>query len=184
MEFIIVLFFVFALFVFIFGMAITKKERQASEQPQNKDLFARASKAAKGFKIATIISESLPLILLIPFLFDEPTHSTGDDLLRFFIFLSIIILFLSWTCFLSYNYLFFTSSDTRAFYILLTPFIPIFIIGTLIILVGGGFIGIFLMLPYIIILAVMANFLNIKRKRFYKAIADSECELIQEQSES
>ena len=167
MEFIIIIFFVFALFVFIFGIAITKKERQASELQQNKDLFARACKAAKGFKIATIISESLPLILLIPFLFDEPTHSTGDDLLRFFIFLSIIILFLSWTCFLSYNYLFFTSSDTKAFYILLTPFIPIFIIGSFIILVGGGFIGILLMLPYVIILAVMAKILSKKRKRFY-----------------
>ena len=166
MEFIIVLFFVFALFVFIFGMAITKKERQASEQPQNKDLFARASKAAKGFKIATIISESLPLILLIPFLFDEPTHSTGDDLLVFFIFLSIVILILSGTCIFSYNYLFFTSSDTKAFYILLTPFIPIFIIGALIILVGGGFIGIFLMLPYVITLAVMAKILYSKRQQF------------------
>ena len=167
MEFLIVVFFIFALSILPFGRAITKKERQASEQPQNKDLFARACKAAKGFKIATIISESLPLILLIPFLFDEPTHSTGDDLLRFFIFLSIIILFLSWTCFLSYNYLFFTSSDTKAFYILLTPFIPIFIIGSFIILVGGGFIGILLMLPYVIILAVMAKILSKKRKRFY-----------------
>ena len=137
MEFLIVVFFIFALSILPFGRAITKKERQASEQPQNKDLFARACKAAKGFKIATIISESLPLILLIPFLFDEPTHSTGDDLLRFFIFLSIIILFLSWTCFLSYNYLFFTSSDTKAFYILLTPFIPIFIIGSFIITYGS-----------------------------------------------
>ena len=167
MEFLIVVFFIFALSILPFGRAITKKERQASEQPQNKDLFARACKAAKGFKIATIISESLPLILLIPFLFDEPTHSTGDDLLRFFIFLSIIILFLSWTCFLSYNYLFFTSNDMKAFYILLTPFIPIFIIGSFIILVGGGFLGIVLMLPYVIILAVMAKILSKKRKRFY-----------------
>ena len=166
MEFLIVVFFIFALSILPFGRAITKKERQASEQPQNKDLFARACKAAKGFKIATIISASIPLLLLIPFLFDEPTHSTGDDLLIFFIFLSIIILFLSGTCILSYNYLFFTSSDTKAFYILLTPFIPIFIIGSFIILVGGGFLGIFLMLPYVIILAVIARILYFKRKQF------------------
>ena len=87
MEFIIfVLLFVLALFVFIFGGALTKKERQASELPQNKDLFTQACKAAKGFKTATIISSSIPLLLLIPFLFDELTHSTGDDLLIFFIF--------------------------------------------------------------------------------------------------
>lgn len=167
MEFIIIIFFVFALFVFIFGIAITKKERQASELQQNKDLFARACKAAKGFKIATIISESLPLILLIPFLFDEPTHSSGDDLLKFFIVLSMIMLILPITSVFSYNHLFFTSSETKAFYILLTPFIPIFIIGSFIILVGGGFIGILLMLPYVIILAVMAKILSKKRKRFY-----------------
>ena len=69
-------------------------------------------------------------------------------------------------CIPSYNYLFFTSSDTKAFYILLTPFIPIFIIGSFIILVGGGFLGIFLMLPYVIILAVMAYILYFKRKQF------------------
>ena len=174
MEFIIfVLLFVLVLFVFIFGGALTKKERQASELPQNKDLFTQACKAAKGFKIATIISSSLPLLLLIQFLFDEPTHSTGDDLLIFFIFLSIIILFLSGTCVLSYNYLFFTSSNTKAFYILLTPFIPIFIIGSFIILVGGGFLGVVLMLPYVIILAVMGSFLYFKRQKFHAKQSES-----------
>ena len=164
---ILVLLFIFILPIITFvHTLITKKERQTLELPQNKDLFTQASKAAKGFKIATIIFSSLPLLLLIPFLFDEPTHSTGDDLLIFFIFLSIIILFLSGTCILSYNYLFFTSSDTKAFYILLIPFIPIFIIGSFIILVGGGFIGVFLMLPYVIILAVMAGILNFKRLQF------------------
>ena len=167
MEFLIVVFFIFALSILPFGRAITKKERQASEQPQNKDLFARACKAAKGFKIATIISASIPLLLLIPFLFDEPTHSSGDDLLKFFIVLSMIMLILPITSVFSYNYLFFTSSGTKAFYILLTPFIPIFIISSFIILVGGGFIGILLMLPYVIILAVMAKILSKKRKRFY-----------------
>jgi hypothetical protein len=73
---------------------------------------------------------------------------------------------LSGTCILSYKYLFFTSSDTKAFYILLTPFIPIFIIGSFIILVGGGFLGIFLMLPYVITLAVMAKILYFKRQQF------------------
>jgi hypothetical protein len=170
MEIIIIaLLFFFAMSIITFGLAwlITKKERQASEQPQNKDLFARACKAAKGFKIATIISASIPLLLLIPFLFDEPTHSSGDDLLKFFIVLSMIMLILPITSVFSYNHLFFTSSETKAFYILLTPFIPIFIIGSFIILVGGGFIGILLMLPYVIILAVMAKILSKKRKRFY-----------------
>ena len=168
MEFIIfVLLFVLALFVFIFGRAITKKERQASELPQNKDLFTQACKAAKGFKIATIISSSLPLLLLIPFLFDEPTHSTGDDLLIFFIFLSIDIIIPSLCCISSYNYLFSTADNTKVFYILFTPFIPIFLIGIFLTLVGGGFIGVFLIIPYVIILAVMAKILYFKRKRFY-----------------
>ena len=53
------------------------------EEPM--EFIIQASNAAKGFKIATTISASIPLLLLIPFIFDEPTHSSGDDLLRFFI---------------------------------------------------------------------------------------------------
>ena len=157
------------MFIITFGLAwfITKKERQASEQPQNKDLFARACKAAKGFKIAANTSVSLPLLLLFPFLFDKPTHSSADDLLVFFIFLSIEILISSLCCIPSYNYLFCSASNTKAFYILFIPFIPIFFIGTFLTLVGGGFIGILLMLPYVITLAVMAKILYFKRKRFY-----------------
>ena len=158
----------FTMFIITFGLAwfITKKERQAFKLPQNKDLFTQACKAAKGFKIATIISSSLPLLLLIPFLFDEPTHSTGDDLLVFFIFLSIGILIPALCCIPSYNYLFSTDNNTKVFYILSTPFIPIFLIGIFLTLVGGGFIGVFLIIPYVIILAVIARILYFKRKRF------------------
>ena len=89
MEFIIIaLLFFFIMFIITFGLAwlITKKERQTFELEQNKDLFTQASKAAKRFKIATIVSSSIPLLLLFPFLFDKPTHSSADDLLVFFIF--------------------------------------------------------------------------------------------------
>lgn len=155
--------------IITFGLAwlITKKERQTFKLEQNQNLLVQFQKAAKGFKIATIISSSLPLLLLIPFLFDEPTHSTGDDLLVFFIFLSIDIIIPSLCCISSYNYLFSTADNTKVFYILFTPFIPIFLIGIFLTLVGGGFIGVFLIIPYVIILAVMAKILYFKRKRFY-----------------
>ena len=170
MEFIIIaLLLGFTMFIITFGLAwfITKKERHASKLEQNQNLLVQFQKAAKGFKIATITSATFPLLLLFPFLFDKPTHSSGDDLLVFFIFLSIDIIIPSLCCISSYNYLFSTADNTKVFYILFTPFIPIFIIGSFIILVGGGFIGILLMLPYVIILAVMAKILYFKRKRFY-----------------
>ena len=69
-------------------------------------------------------------------------------------------------CIPSYNYLFSSANNTKVFYILSTPFIPIFLIGFFLILVGGGFIGVFLIIPYVIILAVMAYILYFKRKQF------------------
>jgi hypothetical protein len=169
MEIIIIaLLFFFAMSIITFGLAwlITKKERQTFKLEQNQNLLVQFQKAAKGFKIAAITSVSLPLLLLFPFLFDKPTHSSADDLLVFFIFLSIEILISSLCCIPSYNYLFCSASNTKAFYILFIPFIPIFFIGTFLTLVGGGFLGIFLIIPYVIILAVMAYILYFKRKQF------------------
>ena len=155
------------MFIITFGLAwlITKKERQTFKLEQNQNLLVQFQKAAKGFKIATTISVTLPLLSLIPFLFDEPTHSTGDDLLVFFILLSIEILTTSLCCISSYNYLFCTANNTKAFYILFIPFLPIFFIGAFITLIGGGFIGVVLVAPYVIILAVMASVLKIKRRK-------------------
>ena len=168
MEFIIIaLLFFFIMFIITFVPAwlITKKERQTFELEQNQDLLIQLQKAAKGFKIAAIASVSLPLLLLFPFLFDKPTHSSADDLLVFFIFLSIEILISSLCCIHSYNYLFCTANNTKAFYILFIPFFPIFFIGTFLTLVAGGFLGIFLMLPYVIILSVMTSILYSKRRK-------------------
>ena len=170
MEIIIIallFFFAMSIITFVPAWLITKKERQTFELEQNQNLLVQFQKAAKGFKITTITSATLPLLLLIPFLFDEPTHSTGDDLLVFFIFLSIDIIIPSLCCISSYNYLFSTADNTKVFYILFTPFIPIFLIGIFLTLVGGGFIGVFLIIPYVSILAVMAKILYFKRKRFY-----------------
>ena len=169
MEIIIIaLLFFFAMSIITFGFAwlIIKKERQTFKLEQNQNLLVQFQKAAKGFKIAAITSVSLPLLLLFPFLFDKPTHSSADDLLVFFIFLSIEILISSLCCIPSYNYLFSTTNNTKVFYILFIPFIPIFLIGTFLTLVGGGFIGVFLIIPYVIILAVMAYILYFKRKQF------------------
>ena len=168
MEFIIIaLLFFFIMFIITFVPAwlITKKERQTFELEQNQNLLVQFQKAAKGFKIAAIASVALPLLLLFPFLFDKPTHSSADDLLVFFIFLSIEILISSLCCIHSYNYLFCTANNTKAFYILFIPFFPIFFIGTFLTLIAGGFLGIFLMLPYVVILSVMTTLLYSKRRK-------------------
>ena len=169
---IIVLLFIFILPIITFGFAwfITKKERQASKLKQNQNLLVQFQKAAKGFKIASIASISTPL-LFFPFLFAlqcKQTHFHEDELLVIFIllFIDIEMLISSLCCIPSYNYLFCSASNTKVFYILFTPFIPIFLIGIFLTSVGGGFIGIFLIIPYVIILAVMAYILYFKRKQF------------------
>jgi hypothetical protein len=75
------------------------------------------------------------------------------------------ILTTSLCCISSYNYLFSTPNNLKAFYILFIPFFPIFFIGTFLTLVAGGFLGIFLMLPYVIILTIMAKILYSKRRK-------------------
>ena len=166
---IIALFFVFTLpiITFVFAELITKKERQASEQQQT-SLPIQFVKAAIGFKIATIVSVSMPFLLLFPFLFDKPTHSTGDDLLIFLILLSVGIIISSLCCINSYNYLFYTTRIEKAFGIMFIPFIPIFIIAFLLAFIAGGFIGVLLVAPYEIILIIMAYLLYFKRKQFNK----------------
>jgi hypothetical protein len=149
---------------------ITKKERQTLELQQNQNILVQFQKTVKGFKITAITSISIPLLFL-PFLFAlqcKQTHFNEEELLVIFIllFMDIEMLISSLYCILSYNYLFSTTNNTKVFYILFIPFIPIFLIGFFLILVGGGFIGIFLIIPYVIILAVMAKILYFKRKQF------------------
>ena len=156
----------------VFAKLITKKERHAFEQQQNTDLFIKIQKAAKGFKIASIVSVSIPFLLLFPFLFSKPTHSTGDDLLVFLVFLSVAIIVSSLCSVNCYNYLFYASSSKKAFWILFTPFLPFFIIGGFITFImslfGGGIIdsGLIIMGPFAMILAIMAYVLHLKRKSF------------------
>jgi hypothetical protein len=67
---------------------------------------------------------------------------------------------------LRYNYLFNSANNTKVFFILFIPFIPAFIIGTMAMFSDGeltGFLG-WGILPYVIILAVMAKILYLKGK--------------------
>ena len=168
---ILVLLFIFILPIITFvHTLITKKERQTLELQQNQNILVQFQKTVKGFKITAITSISIPLLFL-PFLFAlqcKQTHFNEEELLVIFIllFMDIEMLISSLYCIPSYNYLFSSANNTKVFYILSTPFIPIFLIGFFLILVGGGFLGIFLMLPYVIILAVMAGILNFKRQQF------------------
>ena len=169
----IALFFLFTLplITFVFARLLTKKEKQAFEQQQDPNLLTQLPKASKRFKIATMASVSLPFLLLFPFLFGKPTHSTGDDFLVFLVFLSIAIIISALCCINSYNYLFYTSSNIKAFWILFAPFLPFFIIGGFLTFIaslfGDGFIGVGLIImgPFIIILAVMTIILIIKRRK-------------------
>lgn len=164
--------FVLPIITVVFAKLVTKKERHAFEQQQDTNLFVKLQKAAKGFKIASIVSVSIPFLLLFPFLFGEPTHSTGDDILVFLVLLSVAIVVSSLCCISSYNYLFSASSSEKAFWILFIPFLPFFIIGGIVSFIlslfGSNIIGpgLIIMGPFAIILAVMAYVLHLKRKSF------------------
>ena len=102
---------------------ITKKERQELELSQNKDLFTQTQKAVAVFKVVTILFFSIPLLLLIPTIINPP-HS--DAMLGVYLILvpfALCILISAIAAIHGYNYLFYTASNKKAFFILAIPFI-------------------------------------------------------------
>ena len=154
---------------------LTKKERQKLEEPQNKDKWVKSKKAALGFKIATIAFSSIPLLLLIPFACEPADNGYGDAAFAILLGVSIVVFLSSFSAIYCYNFLFYVASNKTASIILCIPL-------SALILCSLAF------PPLIILCAIFAliarAILLSKRKQFYKAIADTECKLIQEQSES
>ena len=153
---------------------LTKNERQKLKEPQNKDLWIKSKKAALGFKIATIAFSSIPLLLLIPFAC-EPDNGYGDAAFAILLGVSIAVFLSSFSAVYCYNFLFYVASDKTASIILCIPL-------SALILCSAVFPP--LIIPCAIFVLIARAILQSKRKRFYKAIADTECKLIQEQSES
>jgi hypothetical protein len=154
---------------------LTKNERQKLEKPQNKDLWVKSKKAALGFKIATIAFLSIPLLLLIPFACEPADNGYGDAAFAILLGVSIAIFLSSFSAVYCYNFLFYVASDKTATIILFIP-------HSFLILCTLAFPP--LIIPCAIFVLIARAILLSKRKRFYKAIADTECKLIQEQSES
>ena len=154
---------------------LTKNERQKLEEPQNKDLWVKSKKAALGFKIATIAFSSIPLLLLIPFACEPADNGYGDAAFAILLGVSIVVFLSSFSAIYCYNFLFYVANNRTATIILFIPLFPL-ILCTL------AFPP--LIIPCAIFVLIARAILLSKRKRFYKAIADTECKLIQEQSES
>ena len=154
---------------------LTKKERQKLEEPQNKDKWIKSQKAALAFKIGTIAFSSIPLLLLIPFACEPADNGYGDAAFTILLGVSIVVFLSSFSAIYCYNFLFYVASNKTASIILCIPL-------SALILCSLAF------PPLIILCAIFAliarAILLSKRKQFYKAIADTECKLIQEQSES
>ena len=165
---------IIAIHIFIVRL-MTKKERQEIRLPQNKNFWIQCKKAALGFKIATIAFLFTPLPFIFPSAI-EPTDS-GPAALFFMILLgvSIAVFLSSFSAVYCYNFLFYVASDKTASIILCIPL-------SALILCSAVFPP--LIIPCAIFVLIARAILLSKRKRFYKAIADTECKLIQEQSES
>ena len=154
---------------------LTKNERQKLEEPQNKDKRVKSKKAALGFKIATIAFSSIPLLLLIPFACEPADNGYGDAAFAILLGVSIVVFLSSFSAIYCYNFLFYVASDKTASIILCIPLSSL-------ILCSAAFLP--LIIPCAIFVLIARAILLSKRKRFYKAIVDTEYELIQEQSES
>ena len=169
-----VVLFIIALHIFIVRL-MTKKERQEIRLPQNKNFWIQCKKAALGFKIATIAFLSIPLLLLIPFACEPADNGYGDAAFAILLGVSIAVFLSSFSAVYCYNFLFYVASDKTASIILCIPL-------SALILCSAVFPP--LIIPCAIFVLIARAILLSKRKRFYKAIADTECKLIQEQSES
>lgn len=154
---------------------LTKNERQKLEKPQNKDLWVKSKKAALGFKIATIAFLSIPLLLLIPFACEPADNGYGDAAFAILLGVSIAVFLSSFSAVYCYNFLFYVADNKTATIILFIPLFP---------LILCCLVAFPILFPCAIFMVIAGLILQSKRKRFYKAIADTECKLIQEQSES
>jgi hypothetical protein len=177
--FIIPLFFIlpFIMPIMTFNLAkfITKKEKQELELSQNKNLFTQAQKAVMVFKIATILLFSIPLLFLIPHIINPP-YNDGAQGALFFIFLpSTLFIFIPAIAGIhGYNYLFYTTSNKNAFFILAVPFTPTLLLGFLATIkaiqgdwaIVNGHVAAILILPSLFVLGIMAVILFILRKKF------------------
>ena len=162
-------------FNIFFVRYLTKKERLTLEKPQNKDLWVKSKKAALGFKIATIAFLSIPLLLLIPFACEPADNGYGDAAFAILLGVSIAVFLSSFSAVYSYNFLFYVADNKTASIILCIPL-------SALILCSAVFPP--LIIPCAIFVLIARAILLSKRKRFYKAIVDTERKLIQEQSES
>ena len=169
-----VVLFIIALHIFIVRL-MTKKERQEIRLPQNKNFWVKSKKAALGFKIATIAFLSIPLLLLIPFACEPADNGYGDAAFAILLGVSIAVFLSSFSAVYCYNFLFYVASDNTASIILCIP---------LSFLILCCLVAFPILFPCAIFMVIAGLILQSKRKRFYKAIADTECKLIQEQSES
>lgn len=150
---------------------ITKKERQELELSQNKDLFTQTQKAVAVFKVVTILFFSIPLLLLIPTIINPP-HS--DAMLGVYLILvpfALCILISAIAATHGYNYLFYTASNKKAFFILAIPFIiSTFLLCILATILGDPITSYTTpIISCIFVLAIMTVILLLIRKRLKKA---------------
>lgn len=150
---------------------LTKNERQKLEEPQNKELWIKSKKAALGFKIATIIFSSIPLLLLIPFACEPADNGYGDAAFAILLGVSIAVFLSSFSAVYCYNFLFYVADNKTATIILFIPLFPL-------ILCSAAFPP--LIIPCAIFVLIARAILMSKRKRFYKAIEDSKIRIEQQ----
>lgn len=155
--------------------ATTEDEEQKLNLSKFENKFKQSKKIALGFKIATVLFFSTPLLLLLPSIINPP-HNDGAQGALFFIFVpsALCILIPVITSLHGYSFLFYTTSDKKAFYILAIPFIPAILLGILAAIkavqgdwaIVNGHLAAFIIIPTILFLGILTIILLSIRKRF------------------
>ena len=156
--------FITPIITFVLARITTKKERQELILSKNSDRFTQSKKIALKFKIAIIIYFSTPLLFLIPSIINPP-YNDGAQGALFFMFVpsTLFMLIPAIAGTHGYNYLFYTTSNKKAFFILAIPFIPTFFLGFLAVIKAvqgdwamvNGNVAAFIILPSILFLGIM-----------------------------
>lgn len=146
---------------------LTKNERQKLEEPQNKDFWVKSKMAALGFKVASIIFSSIPLLLLLPYIqsINETEHDGfGNALFTILLLTSIAFFLSSFSTIYCYNFLFYVANNRTATIILFIPLSP---------LILCCLVAFPILFPCAIFMVITGLILQSKRKRFFKTIEDS-----------
>lgn len=155
--------------LFAAGMALTRKERKHPAVLTNSEVFFQMKTNTFGFKLATIISASIPTAFAFIDMVILPSHNDGGRMAQIIIFLlSLFPTAVGLTSLYFYNVLFLAGTKLKAALILAYPFsgLATCILCIFFMFSFTDFTMFLIAIPYIIIFIIMMLVYNHKKTLF------------------